>query len=357
MPGELNLYLAQTGVAQMSQVPFGKFTPTDVNADSTARPAPALRLTVTWSASDRVWDPGGGEGKRLGFDFLSLGIEIRSNNAPTRLVGRVYVPDYQYPSLRPTTSGTGYWKWELTREDIEFVESAHTGDQHTPHYFTITIEGLVRIVDPDKGTFVGLATAHAESTPDFRIAASDWINLVTQLGYRTPPSVQSLLGVAALGHPSWIEAENRLVEARRHLRLGEDKAAVVAGLHELEGIVTAPYDRRRWEQHLAGTMLDQKTQAIAELMSGIATWANRVGHHRDRSQRDAEGDLVVVPLDHWEAEIALAQIQLALTYALRLRASGLLLENVPEVVGTAQEPEDGASATNPGSEGTSASTA
>jgi hypothetical protein len=45
---------------------------------------------------------------------------------------------------------------------------------------------------------------------------------------------------------------------------------------------------------------------------------NKIGHHKDRKDRDAMGNLIEMPLNHWEAELALAASQVLLAYAIRL---------------------------------------
>ncbi len=63
-------------------------------------------------------------------------------------------------------------------------------------------------------------------------------------------------------------------------------------------------------------------------MSGLATWCNRVGHHRGK-ERDEAGNLIPMPFDHWEAELIVGMTQLALTYGCRLRDSGILSGDPP----------------------------
>jgi hypothetical protein len=55
---------------------------------------------------------------------------------------------------------------------------------------------------------------------------------------------------------------------------------------------------------------------VARLLAAHCTYLNRVGYHRDRDH-PAGSELPPVPLDHWEAEIAVAVSQFWLTFALR----------------------------------------
>jgi hypothetical protein len=85
----------------------------------------------------------------------------------------------------------------------------------------------------------------------------------------------------------------------------------------------------RWYSHLIllEEMPDQKADGLAKLFSGFATFCNKIGHHRDRSQRDAAGNLTAMPLNHSEANIAVAIAQYILMYPLRLWTEGILPEN------------------------------
>jgi hypothetical protein len=68
----------------------------------------------------------------------------------------------------------------------------------------------------------------------------------------------------------------------------------------------------------------QKVSGLAELFSGLATYSNRIGHHRSKIERDHTGGLQQIPLDHWEAELVVGATQFLLAYALRLRSTDLL---------------------------------
>ena len=154
---------------------------------------------------------------------------------------------------------------------------------------------------------------------------SHWERLVQALGYSVPPSQASLVGPATRDHPSWTDATGRLANARSHLRHGEDYDALRESLGAVEALVTAPYSAGSWRPLLA-SLPAQKADGLAELFSGFATFCNKIGHHRERSERDGAGDLPAMPLDHWEADIAVALAQYVLTYASRLRAEGTLVQ-------------------------------
>ena len=60
------------------------------------------------------------------------------------------------------------------------------------------------------------------------------------------------------------------------------------------------------------------------LFSGVSTFLNKIGHHRSKDQRDENGQLILMPLDHYEAEIMQLITHLVMVYLERLRVSGTL---------------------------------
>lgn len=64
-------------------------------------------------------------------------------------------------------------------------------------------------------------------------------------------------------------------------------------------------------------MPDQKGCSGAAWLSGFATYLDRVGHRRSRSERDSDPNLTEMPLDHWETELPVASARVALAYVLR----------------------------------------
>jgi hypothetical protein len=163
------------------------------------------------------------------------------------------------------------------------------------------------------------------SSPQFTIELSHWERLMQSLEYKLPPSHAALAGLSALQHPSWADATKRLDDARSHLRAGEDYDALRDCLSTLESLVTPPYAADAWKKRLTA-LPDQKATGLAELFSGMAMYCNKVGHHRSRQERDAGDDLQQMPLDHWEADLAVGAAQFVTAYALRLRTAGILAD-------------------------------
>jgi hypothetical protein len=89
--------------------------------------------------------------------------------------------------------------------------------------------------------------------------------------------------------------------------------------------VGSTLDKHWWHSTSARPKLNACTlQGLAELFSGLATYLNKVGHHRESKASDPDGELKAMPLEHWETGLAVGAAQFITAYALRLRASGIL---------------------------------
>jgi hypothetical protein len=245
--------------------------------------------------------------------WIDLRAAIRLNQTPQYKVGEVEIQLYDQPAFKPVPLNARTrvgWIWKLWPEDVERIEQARSLQPASPLILSIEVAGSVQLRDGVYG-FAG-------SSGSLNIATSDWETLLTSMGYTLGPSRLALVGGATRDAAAWHEAERRLEEARRHLRAGRDYEALVACLGELEGVVTGPYTEQSWKEIVDG-FPEQKGGSIARWFSGFATYLNRVGHHKDREQRDVQGDLLQMPLDHWEAELAVASAHFVLAYALQLR--------------------------------------
>jgi len=213
------------------------------------------------------------------------------------------------------------WIWQLLPEDVELIETTRAAHPESNIGLLVEIRGIAKVLD-DRGNYVDVVPIK-DGGGQIEIEVSQWESLLKQIGYDVPPSTSGLAGISSLGHSSWQEASNSLQEARSHHRAGEDYSALRQCLSSLEGLIDSPYDKKSWEGQLS-SLPNQKADAIAELFSGLATFCNRVGHHRDRNERDVDGNLVPMPLDHWEADLVLGAAQFILAYAMRLRATEIL---------------------------------
>ena len=232
---------------------------------------------------------------------------------PSRLVGTMLIAEHQRPAFSPAPLNTQTrvsWPWQLTPEDIELVERTRSHEQGAPVWLSLRVEAIAQL---ESGTF-GVA-----GNSGFRIEISKWQTLLKAIGFTVGPSGVVALSSASLDDASWREAEKRLEGAREHLREGEDYAALEWCLGELGHLVSRPYIIDNWKNSVLAGMAEQKRDSLAAWMGGLGTALNRVGHHKDRKDRDEAGDLKEMPLDHWEAELIVQSTHFALAYALRLR--------------------------------------
>ncbi|MDA8316182.1 MAG: hypothetical protein M0010_13590 [Actinomycetota bacterium] len=264
----------------------------------------------------------------LTVSWLWLEVTISTQTTPRRQVGRVHVDQKGMLPLGPGSAARGTWTWEVRQEDIETVDQARSNQPNAPIYFHLEISGIGKLVD-DSGTLYDLIAVRSAGQ-QLKVELSQWDRLLQALDYSVPPSEATLVSRGSREHHAWADAAERLENARLHLRHGEDYDALRACLSVLEGLVSAPYNSASWKSRLT-SLQTQKADGIAELLSGFATFCNKIGHHRSRDERNAAADLAQMPLDHWEAELALGIAQFVTTYAVRLRNGGLMAEQ-PDAV-------------------------
>jgi hypothetical protein len=241
--------------------------------------------------------------------WVWLTARVSNQRVPPRVFGHVVIDVNQRPPLQVGMAGEVEWLWRLRPEDLEGIEQGQQDGAKSPRYFKVNVEGIVQIPD---GTF----TVTGEG--NFEVPVSEWTEYLTSLGYGVPPSVSSLLAAGGASHTSWLEAEKRLAPARARLCAGEDYIALTACLGEFEKVESKPYMATSWLPLLQSEPA-QKRDGVAGLLAAHCTYLNRVGYHKDWKDRDAMGDLIEMPLNHWEAELALAASQVLLAYAIRLK--------------------------------------
>jgi hypothetical protein len=243
--------------------------------------------------------------------WVGLRVEATSQRIDQRAYGRVVLdpherahalglPQFEIPGREIE------WLWCLLPEDLERIERDRSESPGSPLTVKITVEGSIQA-----GGNVCLVRGEGH----LEIALSDWEAYLKVLGYNLPPSAAELIGVAAMDHPSWKLAVEYLAPARRELRAGEGRNAMVTSLRQFERLVSAPYNPASWLGVF--DVPEQKREAMARALGGHCTYLNRVGHHRSQQQRDADGGLVEMSVDQWEAELAVATSQFLLALALR----------------------------------------
>lgn len=273
-----------------------------------------------------------GKSVPISFGLIDISGRVVTHQLPHREVGRVVVSDEGLPVMS-VPHASYRWRWLVRPEDIEVAEHIAKTDARTPLRFTLQVRGLVKITTSPPADVLAV-----QGHGNFAIEPSQWERLLLQLGYRTPPSIQDLAFAATLDHPSWDSTSARLDSARRHHRAGEDYAALDEILEQLEALIHKPYDAHAWQRALQN-LPSQKEEGIASMFAGLATYCNKIGHHRDRADRGPDGDLRAMPLDHWEAELALGAAQFLLTYAVRLRESGVLGTSTAATITTSPNAE------------------
>ena len=328
MTADVSLYLGQPGAQNRMATCVGQIVVRGVGASGQTHQGqkcldlevealpPSQQLTID---RNHVQTP-------LTVGWLQLDVELRTNRIPQRRIGRVLIDDAGMLPLGAVRSGPTRWLWEVLPEGVEMVEAARAIQPAAPIYFQVDMRGIAKLLEPNGGA-VDIVSIRG-ATSQLVVELSQWERLLQQLDYSLPPSQSVLAGTATLEHPSWKEATTRLANARSHHRSGEDYDAQRECLSSLEAVVHAPYNTESWKRQLA-SLPEQKADGIAELLSGLATYCNRVGHHRDRADRNAGGDLSAMPLEHWEADVVLGSAQFVLAYAMRLRSAGILKEPPP----------------------------
>ena len=322
MAADLQLYLVRPGDRSFSSTPVGRFTIRGI--ESTGQTIGSMRclsIEVEAHGAQQPLTVEDGKGKHpLSVSWLELGVSIATNTTPRRNVGRVHIDQAGMLPLVPGESSQATWNWELRPEDVETVEMARSNQASAPIFFGINVVGITKLVD-NSGGIRDLVPVRSPDFSQYQVELSHWGRLLQQLGYGVPPGQSSLVGTSTRDHPSWSDAAKRLDNARSHLRNGEDYDALREALSAMEAIASPTYSAASWKALLT-SLPDQKADGLAELFSGYATFCNKIGHHRGRADRDGSGDFAAMPLDHWEADIAVAVAQYLVTYASRLRSQG-----------------------------------
>jgi hypothetical protein len=241
--------------------------------------------------------------------WVWLTAQVPNQRVPPRTFGQVVIDVIQRPLLHTANAGEVEWLWRLRPEDLEGIEQGQQDAAKSPRYFKVDVLGIIQV---SEGNFT------VTGQGNFEVPVSEWTEYLTSLGYGVPPSLSGLLAAGGASHPSWSEAEKRLGPARARLRAGEDYAALTLCLGEFEKLESKPYMAESWTPLMTGVPA-QKQDGVAGLLAAHCTYLNKIGHHKDRQDRDSMGNLIEMPLNHWEAELALATSQVLLAYAIRLK--------------------------------------
>ena len=267
------------------------------------------------------YDHGRGGGLLLSFDYqpndkndqdrwLRLDVEVVSQRtAAPRRYGVASVNWRDHPRPSPAMGGPVEVNWTLLPEDLERIElDQGVGTAPGASWsFEVLVEGL-------SSGAAGVTATAGEGT--LTIAASEWQRLMQQVGYGLGPGARSALSQSTHDHPTWRDAEKRLARSRERLRAGEGRAALEECLSQFEALAPLPYRAESWRGRWA--IPPQKDAGLIAALSGHCSYLNKIGHHRDLKADPATRDHAQMPLDQWEAELAVAVSHHYLAYALRL---------------------------------------
>ncbi len=205
---------------------------------------------------------------------------------------------------RPSSGGPRSlaWQWWLQREELEALHATRSAADG-PVTFELHVNGLVTSV-------VGPVAVQGSQQLD--ISLEEWRRIERELGYAVPPSQERLLSPMNLASPAWTEGVAALANARARMVGGDTYHALQDVFDAFESVVSQPYIKANWLP-LLGDLPEQKGDGVAAMLSGYCTFINKVSRHRDRSS------LEVMPLDAWEAELAVAVGHFLLAYAQRAR--------------------------------------
>lgn len=200
------------------------------------------------------------------------------------------------------------WEWIFDSNDISNIEEARNSDVR----FDIEVKLIIQTNEKEIVPFCGKDQIH--------FPEKDWLSFIQHYGYSTKYGLS--LSTTILNDKSWLHAFDVLKTARDHMQRGITHDALKQCLSVMEAYSDAkerggPYDKKCWDEFLKD-FIPQKKDGLAELFSGVATYLNKVGHHRE-SKYGEGGTKSSIPLDHYEVELMLAISHLVVTYLERIR--------------------------------------
>jgi hypothetical protein len=264
-------------------------------------------LGAPWSASEAALrlefeyrSQAGSEETQSSLVYLQAHVE---SVADRRIFGRLILAPAAAPreEILGQRDFTGWWLWHLTANDIEVIEQqrARIGSA-APILFGVALEGVGVVA----GSPIGF---HGDT--QMSIAASEWVDLIRQLGYSMPPPIDELVSQSMTASDVWKHSRERLAKAWRQLALGDDHAALQSAYRLFDDVVRNPY-RADWTTILGATDVPaEKLKAISALLNAHTTLLNKLARH-PADETNAQGERVMLPLDHWEAELLVGLSQL-----------------------------------------------
>lgn len=242
----------------------------------------------------------------VAFHCLWLDGAVSDRNTTRRYYGRLEIEVHERPSS--ATVGSLTWLWRLLPEEIEALEAARTAGDG-PLNLWLHLAGAAIVAD---------VPVPIIGDQQLELSLSEWQRIQVDLGYEVPTSQERLLTPTNLQSPGWRYAAEHLAKARGRLAAGDGYDAMQDALSEFESLASGPYKSEVWKSMLT-ELPEQKADGIAHLLAGYCTYLNKVGHHRARRGRATDGRLPPMPMDQWEAELAVAIAHFLLAYARRIQ--------------------------------------
>ncbi len=240
-------------------------------------------------------------------NVLDIQVSAKLNNiAVKKTIGQVQASLYAFNQY----SNNSRWEWVFDSNDISTIEKVRSGDVS----FEVEITTVIQIAENDTKIlpFTGKGP--------IRFPETDWLSFIRHFGYSTKYGLS--LPSSLLNDKSWFQAFELLEDARLHMQRGKTHDALGQCLSIIESYMDSakrggPYSDKVWDE-LFHDVIPQKKEGIVRLISGVSTYLNMVGHHRNSRQKE-NGNLPRVPIDQYEAELLVAVSQLVVTYLERLR--------------------------------------
>lgn len=240
-------------------------------------------------------------------NILDIQVSARTNNNTTRkTIGQVQTSLYVFNQHFNASD----WKWFFDSEDISIIESVRNGDVS----FEIEISTIIQITENETRILPFRGKGHV------RFPETDWLKFIRHFGYSTKYGLD--LPTTLLDDNCWLAAFDLLDDARQHMQRGKTHDALGQCLSIIESYMDSakrggPYSDKVWDELLVD-QIPQKKDGIIRMISGISTYLNMIGHHRNSHQKE-NGNLPRVPIDQFEAELMVSICHLLVTYLERLR--------------------------------------
>lgn len=250
---------------------------------------------------------------------LTWWVEQPQDIIPLMLVGRISMQDRPIGTFDVHSwifdPHQPRWEWRLDLETIAEIERRRQG--HDLHV-SIHLDGLASVPSARLGGQEGTRSIWPiEVEGRERFAQSDWARWLIDWNYN--PIQNIVLPLDSSHWPDWSLVQKDMQGSLLALGRGEGHEALTQCLSALEKLQTAPYSRDSWNSVFA--VDDQKQEGLRALFAGLGTYLNKVGYHRSRNAA-SDGENPKSPVDHWEAELAVAMTQMVLAYIRRLPRRG-----------------------------------